>query len=287
MQEMQGIAQLLGRLSELETTYEPLSPKEAEQRKVDDWNLSEGKLHEEDGYHCPRCKNRGDIAKLEEYPPGCWQMKLKLCKCQEARASIRRMNASGLGNIIRDCTFEKYEATEPWQQTIKASAMEYARNPAGWFYIGGQSGAGKTHICTAICRELLLEGKTVAYMLWQDDAAKLKAVSLEAEQRESIMERLKNADALYIDDLFKPARDNMGAKQRPTTADVRLAFEIINYRYLNPKKLTIVSSEWSQDELLDIDEATGGRIFEKAGKYGFSIGEDRRRNYRTRNAVTL
>lgn len=287
MEGMQGLADLLGRLSGLETTFDAVSQKEAEQRKVDDYNSSEGKLHEEDGYQCSLCKNRGDVAALEEYPPGCWQMKLRICKCQEARASIRRMNASGLGNIIRDCTFAKFEATEPWQKAIKGAAMEYAKGQDQWFYLGGQSGCGKTHLCTAISREMLLGGRTVAYMLWQDDVAKLKAVSLEAEERERIMNRLKKSEVLYIDDLFKPARDHMGVKQRPTTADVRIAFEIINYRYLDPKLRTIISSEWSQDELLDIDEATGGRIFEKAGKYGFSVAEDRKRNYRTRNATTL
>ena len=284
---MQGLADMLGRLSELETSFKALSPKEAEQRKVDDYNNEEGRLQEEDGYNCPACKNRGDVAELAEYPPGCWQMHMRTCRCMDTRASIRRMNASGLGNIIRDCTFAKFEATEPWQKAIKGAAMEYVKEETGWFSIGGQSGCGKTHICTAISRELLLGGRTVAYMLWQDDVAKLKAVSLEAEERDRIMNRLKKSEVLYIDDLFKPARDHMGVKQRPTTADVRIAFEIINYRYLDPKLRTIISSEWSQDELLDIDEATGGRIFEKAGKYGFSIAEDRRRNYRTRNAVTL
>ena len=284
---MQKLADSLGRLSELAMSFEGIDPKEAVQQKVDDYNSRDGHLHEADGYSCPVCRNRGDIAVVTEYPAGCWQMSLRMCRCNDTRDSIRRMNASGLGNIIRDCTFDKFHATEPWQQTIKAAAMEYVKAQGGWFCIGGQSGCGKTHLCTAISRAFLLEGKTVAYMLWQDDAAKLKAVSLEAEERERIMNRLKKSEVLYIDDLFKPARDYTGAKQRPTPADVRIAFEIINYRYMDPKLRTIISSEWSQDELLDIDEATGGRIFEKAGKYGFSIAEDRRRNYRTRNAVTL
>lgn len=284
---MHGLAELLERISGLDTSSEPLDPKEAEQRKVDDWNNSEGTLHEEDGYNCPICKNRGDIAQLMEYPPGCWQHKFRVCKCMTTRASIRRMNESGLGNVIRDCTFERYETPEPWQQTIKARAMEYAGEKRGWLYMGGQSGAGKSHLCTAVCREFLLSGKAVAYMMWADDAAKLKAVSLDAEERERMMERFKKTEVLYIDDLFKPARDGMNQKQRPTAADVKLAFEILNYRYMDPKLLTIISSEWSQDELLDIDEATGGRIFQKAGKYGISISEDRKRNYRTRNAVTL
>ena len=38
-------------------------------------------------------------------------------------------------------------------------------------------------------------------------------------------------------------------------------------------------------ELLDIDEATGSRIYERAK--AITIGKDRRRNYRIRKAVTI
>jgi hypothetical protein len=38
-------------------------------------------------------------------------------------------------------------------------------------------------------------------------------------------------------------------------------------------------------DLIDIDEATGGRICEKA--ITLSIAKDRSRNYRTRNAMTI
>jgi DNA replication protein DnaC len=66
---------------------------------------------------------------------------------------------------------------------------------------------------------------------------------------------------------------------------VNVAFEIINYRYNNPNLLTIISSELSEDELLDVDEAIGGRIYERART--FSIAKDRKRNYRIRRTVTL
>ena len=273
---MKELASLLERISGLDTSSEPLDAKEAEQRKVDDWNNSEGTLHEEDGYHCPICKNRGDIAELMEYPQGCWQHKFRVCKCMATRASIRRMNESGLGNVIRDCTFDKFETNEPWQQTIKAAAMEYAKGKHGWLYMGGQSGAGKSHLCTAVCREFLLGGKAVAYMMWADDAARLKAVSLEAEQRERMMDRFKKTEVLYIDDLFKS-----GKGTEPTTADVNLAFEILNHRYHN-RMLTILSTEKSPGELVNIDEATGSRILELARENTYHIHPDRKKNFRLR-----
>ena len=57
---------------------------------------------------------------------------------------------------------------------------------------------------------------------------------------------------LVIDDLFKN-----GAAD----ADVRIIFEILNYRYLNRLPI-IISSEMVSFELLDIDEAIGSRIRE-------------------------
>ena len=163
--------------------------------------------------------------------------------------------------------------------------MEFAKNPDGWFFLGGQSGAGKTHLCTAICREFLLSGKRVIYMLWRDEVVKLKAMVNESDEYRDLVDKYKQADVLYIDDLFKTGRGQDNMVQKPTAADVNVAFEIINYRYNNPGKITIISSECTEDELLDIDEAIGGRIYERAK--AFSIAKNRDRNYRMKRAVTL
>ena len=128
----------------------------------------------------------------------------------------------------------------------------------------------------------------MVYMLWRDDIERIKGFAKDdPEQRMAMMDRFKNAEVLYIDDLFKTGKDGRGQVQMPTSADINAAFEILNYRALNPDLLTIVSSEWTEDDLLDIDEATGGRIFEKTGANGFSIAKDRRKNYRTRKTVKL
>lgn len=259
--------------------------KEREQFRVDTYNAEEGNRNEEDGYDCRLCKNKGDTAELREYPAGIYTRALVVCKCEEIRRSILRMRQSGLKDIIKDYTFDKFIAEEPWQQTIKQAAMDYAKEAKGWFFLGGQSGAGKTHLCTAICREFLLAGKRVSYMLWRDEIVKIKSLATDGGELGALLERYKTADILYIDDLFKTGKGADTAAQRPTVADINYAFEIINYRYNNPSLLTIVSSELTEDELLDIDEAIGGRIFERAKS--ISIAKNRDRNYRIRKAVTL
>jgi len=284
---MHRITEILAAHAGMGITYEQMSEKDYEQYRVDDWNKTVGNRNEEDGYNCKICLNKGTIAKLVENPNGSYTHCFADCKCVDVRNSIMRMKRSGLKNIISDYTFDKFEDTQPWQQALKSAAVAYSKSPAGWFFIGGQSGAGKTHLCTAICREFLLGGKRVVYMLWRDDIAKLKGVANDPEQREPMINRFKNADVLYIDDLFKTGKERDNQTQRPSSADISTAFEILNYRYCNPDLLTIISTELSGDELLDIDEATGGRILEKAGANGFSMDKDRSRNYRLRQAVTI
>ena len=281
---MNGIQDIMSRIASA-TTYKPLGPREYEQFRVDGLNDAQGDRNAEDGYDCRLCKNRALIAKLVERPDGTFTHCFVPCKCEEIRRSIMRMKRSGLKDIIKDYTFDKFEATEPWQIAVKDEALAYAKNPDGWFFLGGQSGSGKTHICTAICREFLLAGKQVVYMLWRDDIVKLKGVVNDSEAYAPLIDRFKKADVLYIDDLFKTGKAADMAMQKPTPADINAAFEIVNYRYNNPELLTIISSELSEDELLDIDEAIGGRIFERAKT--ITIARDRARNYRIRKAVTV
>lgn len=285
---MEKAGSILGRILGLDDTSNPMTPEEWEKFKADDYNKKPGKLHEQDGYDCPVCLNKGDIWVAVQNHLGWWEQRSRECKCMEVRRNISRMKQSGLKDIIKDYTFAKYEVTDDWQRIIKNAAMEYAKNPHGWFSVGGQSGCGKTHICTAICREFLLSGRQVVYMLWRDDIERIKGFAKDdPEQRMEMIERFKTAEVLYIDDLFKTGKDREGKYMLPTTADINAAFEIINYRALNPDLLTIISSEWTEDDLLDIDEATGGRIFEKTGSNGFSIAKDRSKNYRTRKTVKL
>ena len=280
---MDRLQEILARLN-MDTSYKNMSEKDYEQFKVDDWNKTPGNRNEEDGYDCKICKNKGTIAKLVE-SGGRYSHCFTDCQCVETRNSIMRMKRSGLKDIIKDYTFDKFQDTEPWQKSIKAAAMEYAKNPQGWFFLGGQPGAGKTHLCTAICREFLLTGKRVRYMLWRDDVVKIKGAVTDSEEYGKQIDQFKTVEVLYIDDLFKTGKDKDNNIQKPTGADVNVAFEILNYRYNNPNLLTIISSELSEDELLDIDEAIGSRIYERAK--AFTIGKSRDRNYRIKKAVTI
>lgn len=268
------------------TTTEPFDEKAYMERKAARYNEDEGRLHTVDGYECNLCRNRGDIAEAVQEEFG-WSLVYRPCKCAKVRRSIRQMQRSGLKNVIREYTFEKFEDEDFWQQDIKGKAMDFSEDTEGkWFFIGGQSGCGKTHLCTAICRKFLLRGKEVRYMMWRDDVVKIKAVANDAESYEERIAPFKTAEVLYIDDLFKTGRGRDGEKQWPTGADVNVAFEILNYRTINQLP-TVISSECTIDDLLDIDEAIGGRICERAGRFASAIDPDRGKNYRIRGVTHL
>ena len=161
--------------------------------------------------------------------------------------------------------------------------MLVIRTPKGLAIIAGCAHAGILNCMEYVKKNfpgeklyLLLAGMHVRYMLWRDEIVRIKQGG---EELQGLLEELKNVQVLYIDDLFK------SGDLRPTAADINYAFEILNYRYNNPKLLTILSSELTEDELLDVDEAVGGRIYERAR--AFTVGRSRDKNYRLRKAVRL
>ena len=82
---------------------------------------------------------------------------------------------------------------------------------------------------------------------------------------ESPINSVKKCELLYIDDLFKSKRGT-----DPSDADVRLAFEILDYRY-NNRLVTIISSEMMLEDIRDLDFALYRRISDMCGPYKVNI----------------
>ena len=202
------------------------------------------------GYDCPECGNTGTITRQEN-----GQLFTRECKCMAIRRSLRRIRNSGMIDMLSRYTFENYQAKDSVRAKIKGQAELFTQIDSGWFYIFGKSGSGKTHICTAICSKFIESGTEVYYMSWRDESVNLKNSITDSEVYEEKMRKLKTVKVLYIDDFFKG---------NPSEADIRLAFEIVNARYNDIGLRTIISSELDMKKLLSIDEALGGRIYERA-----------------------
>lgn len=66
---------------------------------------------------------------------------------------------------------------------------------------------------------------------------------------------------------------------------MNVAFEALYSRYINEKLITIISSEFTLENIMKIDEAVAGRIAEKTGseKYCLNLPKDSSKNYRYKN----
>ena len=180
--------------------------------------------------------------------------------------------------VDADKTFDNYIADQPWQVESLKTARAFVESGCGWLFVGGQVGAGKTHLCTAVINAFMARGYQCAYMAWKDDGTKLKALVNEGEQYEKMINRFKTAQVLYIDDFLKTKQGEMS-----TVGDVNLAFELLNYRYNN--LVTIISSERFIAEIELIDEAVGSRIVERCKGNCINIKREKMRNYRTQGVL--
>lgn len=179
----------------------------------------------------------------------------------------RIRTSSGMTGEMKDKTVNQFIATEPWQQTMKKLAVQYIseyKNSYPWLLMSGQSGCGKTHLCAAISNKLLSDGIAVKYTDWLDLMRSIKSFDYRK------LEECRNARALFLDDLYK---------RNPSPEESKATMELINHRYRNGL-LTIVTSERTAVELLEIDEAVVGRIIEKCGRNWCAIGKSPERNYR-------
>lgn len=246
-----------------------MTDEEEKRYKVLCYNNKQGELT---GYDCPKCKNKGDTMFIQN-----GYETYRTCSCWTIRNTIRRMEECGLGNLLSIYTFEKYEQTEDWQKDTYEKARTFVTSDKNWFCMLGESGSGKSHICTAISRELLKQGMDLKYMMWIDDSTALKQAITDGDKYAQMIKEYKDAQALYIDDFFK---------NDPSPADIKLANEILNYRYNKARMdkskrwVTMLSSERTLDQLLSYDKALAGRIFEMTKPNNIIMLSGLDKNYR-------
>ena len=236
------------------------------ENRVSAFNASKG---DEDGtgIACPVCNNKGTLAFVS---PDSGNFTVRPCKCYGTRKTVKRLQKCGVWQQAQRYKLENFQTDNPNRKAMKAVTENFLRDPTGhWLMLCGQSGAGKTHLCTAAFVDLTYRlGLCGEYFLWNRDGRKLKAAVLEDPQ--NLWLRYRDAELLYIDDLFQGSRSE---------ADRRMAFELLDYRY-NNDFITILSSELTFDRLLSLDEAIAGRIREKCGPFLVNIAPAAGKNYR-------
>ena len=226
----------------------------------------------QNGYNCIACRNRGYFAVINY----AGDFALRPCTCNKIREQMLNAKSSGFGDMLEKYTFEGYEAKEDWQKYVKKGAMLYTQQKElPWMYIGGMSGAGKSHICTAAATRILQQGKVVKYVMWRDVFHKMESYRYEEEKYNELLKELSEVEVLILDDFLK------GMDKQKQGSALEIAFDLVNRRY-NNRKATIFSSEIQLGELEVLDRALYGRIKERCGKFSLNIKNDESRNFRKR-----
>lgn len=229
-------------------------------------NLKPGKLT---GYDCPICRNKGHLLDIADDGT----LVMRQCECIKTRSIRAKADQSNLGNLLKK-RFANFQTDEEWQKSMVQKAKGFLQDEEkNWFAVFGQTGCGKTHLCSAVANQLLARGKQVVYMLWTTEIRQLKRQATDP-QYDQKFNQFRKAEVLYIDDLFKG---------KVTEADVQTCYDLLNYRYNNPQFTTLISSELSLSQIAEIDEAIAGRIRERCGNHFVTVSPDPAKNWRLKD----
>ncbi|UED79207.1 ATP-binding protein [Lysinibacillus sp. CD3-6] len=243
---------------------------------------------EEPNYNCPKCKDTGSylirkkngyyirgVEVEQDYYVVCECSRiLKINKLIKSSAITKAFQKMSLKNFSTDNVHPKVVEMKSKAKQYYAAFEEIRGFRQNSIMLIGQPGCGKTHLLTAISNYLMHTKQVpVLYFPYKDGLNNIAANNF--ERKNEIMDRMKEVDVLFIDDLFKP----IGGKVNVKSWQTEIIFEVVNSRYLSNKPL-LISSELSLDDMLYIDEALTSRLFEMSQDFIVTIEKDKKANYR-------
>jgi DNA replication protein DnaC len=191
-------------------------------------------------YECPLCNDSGFVD-------------TKMCICMKKKFIEAGFEASGMGNLLREQSFENFDlsyyqndpAAARRMEQILARMRQYAETfeagKSGNLVLFGGTGLGKTHLSSAVARGVIERGCDVFYV---------SAVSMLSDfERERFgnsaggetgvdTNRYFTCDLLIIDDLGTEVNNQF------TTS---VLYNLINTR-LNKRQSTVINTNLTQDE---------------------------------------
>lgn len=190
-----------------------------------------------------------------EMPYEKWQD----CECAKLRLQRSIFKSSQMSRWMMECRFDNFthhnrpqsvigahEAAKHYFSTYRANC-DKAQNSIALL---GKPGSGKTHLLSAVANNLMRQEVRVMYFPHVEGMEELKE---DFDKMPEKVHAMKRVDVLYWDDLFK-------GRDKPTAWQLEKIFEVVNYRYLNNLPM-LISSERTIDDLVDIDEGIGSRIY--------------------------
>jgi DNA replication protein DnaC len=226
-------------------------------------------------YECEKCKDQYGYIIRGEDGREYW----RFCECREKKKVERLFKSSQITEEFQKMGFRNFKIEGRPRVVIDAyeTAKEYLeyfdrfRNSRhNSIALLGNPGCGKTHLLMAVSNNLMRRGIGVLYFTWVDLLNELKD---DFDLLHDKVQRMQQVDVLFIDDLFK-------GRKEPTPFQLEQLFAIVNYRYLNHLPM-LISSERDIDQMCEIDEAIGSRIYEMCRDYTVLLKGNRKElNYR-------
>lgn len=218
-------------------------------------------------YTCTECSDTGFVG-------------TKMCKCLKQLLITKNIQSSGMGNLIDQQSFDNFnldvyknnpDILARMQRNLKIArsfAENFARHHDNLLLIG-TTGTGKTHVSTAIAKEIISQGFDVLYDSVQNIVNDFERDKFRSgyNSAEASSDKYLECDLLIIDDL--------GA-EFVTQFSVSALYNLINTRQ-NKGLSTIISTNLTAGELAGKYE---GRIYSRIIGADYTVlrfeGDDRR-----------
>ena len=191
-------------------------------------------------YTCEKCSDSGYIDGV------------KMCSCLRELIIKGRIEESAMGKLIEKQSFDNFElgvyAYDPKVQERMKMILAMAKNYVRDFkekrenlLLIGKTGTGKTHISTAIARELIHQGYDVIYDSTQNIISDFESDRFKSGygREENKSEKYLNCTLLIIDDLGTEFQNSF---------TVSTLYNLLNARQ-NSDLPTIISTNLSPEEL--------------------------------------
>ena len=191
-------------------------------------------------YTCEKCSDSGYIDGV------------RMCSCLRELIIKGRIEESAMGKLIEKQSFDNFElgvyAYDPKVQERMKMILAMAKNYVRDFkdkrenlLLIGKTGTGKTHISTAIARELIHQGYDVIYDSTQNIISDFEADRFKSGygREENKSEKYLNCTLLIIDDLGTEFQNSF---------TVSTLYNLLNARQ-NSDLPTIISTNLSPEEL--------------------------------------
>lgn len=216
-------------------------------------------------YECEKCSDTGYVG-------------IKMCDCLKKALTKQNYKSSGIGKYLEGQTFDNFDLSlYPFGEAREnmSRIFNQARSFADSFspdssesllFVGG-TGLGKTHLSSAIAKEVIEKGYSVAYESAQNIISAFEKDRFAREEYNLKSQKYVDADLLIIDDL--------GTEIQSKSA-VSYFYTLINTRLISSKP-TILSTNLTPTELnSQYEKRIVSRLFGEYTVLQFT-GEDIRR----------